>query len=69
VRDPAILLADEPAGQLNDPSDGDIAGLLASFARSDRIVTVASRDTRWTYYAQQCVRIENGCVASEERNI
>ena len=69
VRDPEILLADEPAGSLDDRAGREIAELLAGFARGDRIVTVASRDAGWMAYARQCVRIEDGRIVDAEQGV
>jgi putative ABC transport system ATP-binding protein len=66
VRDPGILLADEPAGSLDDRAGEEIAELLAGFALENRIVTVASRDARWRAYARRCVCIEGGRISGSE---
>ena len=66
VNDPAIILADEPTGNLDSQSGLQIMHLLADLHREGRSVIVVSHDPRIGHFATQTVRLLDGRVVSED---
>ncbi len=65
---PALLLADEPTGELDEASARAIRGLIASLARRDGTsVIVASHDGAMAAVADRCVQLRDGRVVQERR--
>ncbi len=55
VRDPGLLLADEPTAHLDAPNADAIVGLLRETARPGRLVVVATHDDRFLEVADRLV--------------
>ncbi len=65
---PALLLADEPTGELDGATAETIRGLIAELARRDGAsVIVASHDPATAAMADRTVRIRDGRVVEERR--
>ena len=58
VREPALLLADEPTAHLDAPNADAIVGLLRGFVRPGRLVVVATHDDRFLDVADRLVHPE-----------
>ena len=56
VREPALLLADEPTAHLDAPNADALVGLLREFVRPGRLVVVATHDDRFLEVADRVVR-------------
>lgn len=68
VADPAVILADEPTGNLDSKKSHEIVGLLAQLNRERGITTVmVTHEEEMAAYASRIVRFRDGRVASEER--
>jgi putative ABC transport system ATP-binding protein len=65
VNDPAIVLADEPTGNLDSQSGLQIMRVLADLHREGRTVIVVSHDPRIGHFATETVRLLDGRVVSE----
>ncbi len=66
---PAILLADEPTGELDEASAGAVRSLIAELARSDGTsVIVVSHDEAIASIADRTVRIRDGRVVEDRRD-
>jgi putative ABC transport system ATP-binding protein len=65
VRNPPILLADEPTASLDSDSGEQVARLLSRLVSRDRLVAVVSHDPRWLTYANRCIEIQDGRVAND----
>jgi putative ABC transport system ATP-binding protein len=65
VNDPAIILADEPTGNLDSQSGLQIMQLLADLHREGRTVVVVSHDPRIAHFATHTIRLLDGRVVSE----
>jgi putative ABC transport system ATP-binding protein len=66
VNDPALILADEPTGNLDTTSGFSVMQLLSDLHRSGRTVIVVTHDERMTQFATHTVglldgKIVNGC--------
>jgi ABC-type lipoprotein export system ATPase subunit len=65
---PALLLADEPTGELDEVSAKAVRALIAELARNDGTsVIVVSHDEATSSIAQRTVRIRDGRVVEDHR--
>ncbi len=63
---PPILLADEPTGELDAATAGEVYAMLADLVREHRCTTVlVSHDPESTHIADRIVRIRDGRVSEE----
>ncbi len=70
IKDPSILLCDEPTSALDAESGQAVMGILKRIALEEgRVVVVVSHDARVFPYADRLLKIENGAVVSETREI
>jgi putative ABC transport system ATP-binding protein len=69
VTGPAVLLADEPTGNLDTARSREIMGLLTALNR-DRGITVimVTHETNMAAYATRIIRFMDGLVASDQPN-
>ena len=66
VNDPALILADEPTGNLDTASGVQIMQLLSELHRSGRTVLVVTHDPRMTRFATHKIFLLDGHVVNEE---
>lgn len=65
INSPAVLLADEPTGNLDSASGQEIMKLLKSFQEQfSQTVVMVTHDPRATEYADRVVRVRDGEVES-----
>jgi putative ABC transport system ATP-binding protein len=64
VNNPAIILADEPTGNLDTKSGERILEMLSQFHRSGKTVLVVSHDSRLVKFANQVVSLLDGKVTN-----
>jgi putative ABC transport system ATP-binding protein len=68
VSEPAVLLADEPTGNLDSARGREIMDLLTAFNRDQGItIVMVTHESDMAAYAQRVVRFFDGVVASDER--
>jgi len=67
VTDPAILLADEPTGNLDSESSLEIMRLLRDLNQQGRTVVLITHEPDIAAFAQRVVRVRDGVVVSDER--
>ncbi len=65
VRDPAVLLADEPTGNLDSASTEDVLTLLESLHRTGRTVVLITHSPAVAARARRQIRIAQGRIASD----
>jgi putative ABC transport system ATP-binding protein len=66
VADPAIVLADEPTGNLDSATGRGILELLHAVAKEDgRTVVVVTHDPSAARFADRVVRLRDGRVESD----
>ena len=66
VTDPAILLADEPTGNLDSGNSADILDLLARLrAEHDMTIILASHDPQIAARAERLIRLRDGAVVDD----
>ncbi len=62
LRDPRLLLADEPTASLDSGNSAAIAALLASLRREDRILIVATHESCFDAYADEILHLRYGVI-------
>jgi len=67
VTDPAILLADEPTGNLDSESSLEIMKLLRDLNQQGRTIVLITHEAEIAAFAQRVVRVRDGVVVSDER--
>ncbi|MBI5839465.1 MAG: ABC transporter ATP-binding protein [Chloroflexi bacterium] len=65
VNDPALILADEPTGNLDTSSGASIMQMLADLHRAGRTVLVVTHDARMMRFATHKIFLLDGHVVSE----
>jgi putative ABC transport system ATP-binding protein len=60
VTDPALILADEPTGNLDSSTGGEIMQLLASLHRRGRTILLVTHDMQVAGYAQRVLYMQDG---------
>jgi putative ABC transport system ATP-binding protein len=67
VTDPAMLLADEPTGNLDSESSIEIMKLLRDLNEQGRTIVLITHEPDIAAFAQRVVRLRDGIVISDER--
>lgn len=68
VNDPAIILADEPTGNLDSKTSVEIMGLFESIHQSGNTIIVVTHEEDIAQYAHRIVRIKDGTVGRDYMN-
>lgn len=66
VMGPALLLADEPTGNLDSASGHDIVNLMEQMNRSGLTLVVVTHDPHVGERARRCIQLSDGDVVSDE---
>jgi putative ABC transport system ATP-binding protein len=66
VNDPAVLLADEPTGNLDSQTSAEILELFAQLNAAGRTVIMVTHDAEVARSAQRVVRLRDGHVVVDE---
>lgn len=68
VNNPAIILADEPTGNLDSKTSVEIMGLFESIHQSGNTIIVVTHEEDIAQYAHRIVRIKDGTVERDNIN-
>lgn len=68
VTRPALLLADEPTGNLDSKTSVEIMALFQRLSEAGNTIVVVTHEREIADHAQRVVTIRDGLVASDERN-
>ncbi|MCO1656187.1 ABC transporter ATP-binding protein [Pseudonocardia sp. S2-4] len=68
VTEPALLLADEPTGNLDSTSTADVLGLLAELHDAGRTIVLITHEDDVAAAADRIVRLHDGTVVSDRSN-
>ncbi|HXT46875.1 MAG TPA: ABC transporter ATP-binding protein [Pseudonocardiaceae bacterium] len=66
INDPALLLADEPTGNLDSASTREILKLLGALNDAGRTVVIITHEEEVAGFAKRIVRLRDGRVVSDE---
>ena len=67
VTDPAILLADEPTGNLDSESSLEIMKLLRDLNEQGRTIVLITHESDIAGFAHRVVRLRDGMILTDER--
>lgn len=67
MNDPAILLADEPTGNLDTKTGEEILALFKHSHKEGRTVVLVTHDWRVAQYASRILHMQDGRILKEER--
>jgi putative ABC transport system ATP-binding protein len=67
VSDPAIILADEPTGNLDSESSREIVQMLCRLSAAGRTVVLITHETEIAQSAKRVLRLRDGAVVEDRR--
>jgi putative ABC transport system ATP-binding protein len=65
INDPALLLADEPTGNLDTAASGEILKLLGALNDAGRTVVIITHEEEVALFAKRVVRMRDGHIESD----
>jgi ABC-type lipoprotein export system ATPase subunit len=65
MNDPEIILADEPTGQLDSKTAGEIMSLLSEMNKKGKTVILVTHDAAIASYAHRIIHIKDGVIIDE----
>jgi putative ABC transport system ATP-binding protein len=65
VTEPAILLADEPTGNLDSTASAEIAQILVRLSEAGRTIVLITHEEEIASYAQRVIRLRDGQVVDD----
>jgi putative ABC transport system ATP-binding protein len=65
ITNPALILADEPTGNLDSQTGAEIMHLLKELSADQRTIIMVTHDASVAAYAQRCVRMHDGRIVNE----
>jgi len=68
VNQPAILLADEPTGNLDSTTGAEVMGLFRELWQGGLTILLVTHDAQVAAYAQRSLHLRDGQVVGEERH-
>jgi len=63
ANDPAVILADEPTGNLDPETSQQIIGFLEEFNAEGKTIVMVTHDPRAASRAKRTVRLQDGVIA------
>jgi putative ABC transport system ATP-binding protein len=67
VTDPAIVLADEPTGNLDSKTGKEILGIFDDLSNKGATIILITHDRSVAEHAQRIIHLKDGRVESDER--
>ena len=69
VNDPAVVLADEPTGNLDSQTSEEIMALFEQLNESGRTIIMVTHDEEVAAHAKRVIRLRDGLVVADEPTI
>jgi putative ABC transport system ATP-binding protein len=69
INDPAVLLADEPTGNLDSRTSEDIMALFGKLHESGRTIIMVTHDEAVARNARRVIRLLDGLVVSDDKTV
>lgn len=67
ANDPAVLLADEPTGNLDSETSQDLMALFGQLNAAGRTLIIVTHDLEVARHARRVIRVKDGGVVADER--
>ena len=68
VNNPALILADEPTGNLDSKTSIEIMGLFEEIHRNGNTIVVVTHEEEIAQHAHRIIRLKDGLVETDEVN-
>ena len=68
VKNPAIIIADEPTGNLDSANTLEVMNIIKSISREKLVILVTHEENLADFYADRIIRLRDGQVISDEIN-
>ena len=68
VKNPAIIIADEPTGNLDSANTLEVMNIIKSISREKLVILVTHEESLANFYADRIIRLRDGKVISDETN-
>jgi putative ABC transport system ATP-binding protein len=68
VNHPALILADEPTGNLDSKTSIEIMGLFEEIHRNGNTIVVVTHEEEIAQHAHRIIRLKDGLVETDELN-
>jgi len=68
VKNPAIIIADEPTGNLDSANTLEVMNIIKSISREKLVILVTHEENLAEFYADRIIRLKDGKVISDEVN-
>jgi putative ABC transport system ATP-binding protein len=66
VNDPAVLLADEPTGNLDSQTSEEIMALFQELNGAGRTIIMVTHDEEVAHHAKRIIRVKDGLIVADE---
>ena len=68
VKNPSIIIADEPTGNLDSANTLEVMNIIKSISREKLVILVTHEENLANFYADRIIRLKDGEVISDEVN-
>jgi putative ABC transport system ATP-binding protein len=69
VNNPSLILADEPTGNLDSVTSDEIMSLLVDIHKAGNTIILVTHEESIARYAHRIIRLIDGKISSDEKNV